>query len=179
MSSAVQFRVATSADYDVLTSMQALSLRELAAPYYGEEAIEAFIATGTMDRGLLMGGTYYLALIDDCVVGAGGWSTEEPGYATHVHGPPANDTEIEARVRSVYVHPDYARRGIASTLMRLIETDIVVAGFDTACLAATLSGLPLYRRLGWKGSLPLVLRIPGDHNLVGIVMDKRLTAANQ
>ena len=178
MSSALQFRLATPADHDVLTTMQAHSLRELAAPYYGAEAIEAFIATGTMDRTLLMGGTYRLALIDDRIVGAGGWSTDEPGYAAHIHGQPANDVEIEARVRSVYVHPGYARRGIASTLMRLIESDIMAAGFDTACLAATLSGLPLYRKLGWKGSLPLVLRMPGDHTLVGIVMDKRLSAAS-
>lgn len=179
MGGELRLRKATSDDRETLRSMQALSMRVLATPFYGVGTIEAFIAMGTMDDALLEEGTYYLAEIDDQLVGSGGWSTQSPGYAVVLQRQPANDTDIKARVRSVYVHPLFARQGIARTLMERIEADIARAGFDTGYLGATLCGLPLYRRLGWHGSLPLVLQLPGNENLVGINMAKRLLAADQ
>ena len=175
----LQLRRASADDRETLLSMQALSMRILATPFYGDRAVEAFVAMGTMDDALLEEGRYYLAEIDGQLVGSGGWSTQMPGYAAILEAKPANDSDIKARVRSVYVHPLFVRQGIARTLMEHIEEDIVKAGFDTGYLGATLSGLPLYRRLGWHGSLPLVLQLPGNENLVGINMAKRLGAANE
>ena len=37
-----------------------------------------------------------------------------------------------------------------------------------------LSGLPLYRRLGYRSLEPIVLAMPGDLNFIGVRMEKRL-----
>jgi GNAT superfamily N-acetyltransferase len=75
-------------------------------------------------------------------------------------------------VRSVYVHPDHVRLGIARQLMSLIETNIAQAGFAIAALEATLNGIPFYRRLGYRGGAPAVFRLPRGLLLVGLSMEK-------
>ena len=58
--------------------------------------------------------------------------------------------------------------------MDFIERQIAAAGFDAAFLTAALSGVPLYRRLGWHSQGPVVVTVPEDHRLVGLGMTKRL-----
>ena len=120
----LQLRRASTDDREALLNMQALSMRILATPFYGDRAVEAFVAMGTMDDALLEEGRYYLAEVDGQLVGSGGWSTQMPGYAAILEAKPANDSDIKARVRSVYVHPLFVRQGIA----RLPAPGIAAAG---------------------------------------------------
>ena len=56
----------------------------------------------------------------------------------------------------------WARRGIARRMMAAVEADIVAAGYDTAALTATLTGIPFYRQLGgYHGQEPAIIRLPG------------------
>lgn len=155
--------------------MQNYAMRLLGASFYDEDVIEAFIASvGTMDDSLIDEGGYSVVVLDGQIVGSGGWSMRAPGYASHAKGGDAAEMARKATVRSVFVHPDFARRGIARGLMDRVERQILAAGFTEASLAATLSGIPLYRRLGWRSRLPVVLSLPDGLAFVGLAMTKRL-----
>jgi GNAT superfamily N-acetyltransferase len=177
MSTEIQIGRAGPADRQELRDMQAHSFRTLAGAYYEDEVIEAFIAMGTMDDSLLEDGTYYAARMQGRIVGCGGWSWRTPAYAARLAGP-APASVRNATVRSLYVHPDFARRGIASRLMAAIEMEIADSGYETAALTATLSGIPLYRRLAWRSGKPVVLDLPDGHTFVGLNMTKRLVSGS-
>lgn len=169
-----QIRTATRADSDALIAMQALSLRKLAAPFYEPEVLEALIAQGTMDLELLDGRTYFVAESKGRILGSGGWTPHAPRYHGSLIEMEATEDKPHATLRSLFVHPDAARQGLASALMARIEADIVAAGYEMASLHATLSGIPFYRRQGWRSGLPAVLGLPGGKSLVGLSMTKRL-----
>ena len=61
---------------------------------------------------------------------------------------PATDA---ARIRAFFVHPDYARRGLARRIYATCEHAAYAAGFRAFELMATLPGEPLYRALGFTG----------------------------
>jgi GNAT superfamily N-acetyltransferase len=180
MSTDISIRLADRCDRSELRAMQALSFLTLGAPYYDNDVIEAFIAgVGTMEDALIDDGTYFLATSQGRIVGCGGWSRRTPGYMACVTSSGTTRTAPRATVRSIYVHPDFARRGIARALMATIEAKIIAAGSDTASLAATLSGIPLYRRLGYRSGLPVALALQGGRTLVCLDMHKafvRVTA---
>jgi GNAT superfamily N-acetyltransferase len=158
--------------------MQALSFRALGATFYDSEAIEAFLAhVGTMDDVMFDDGTYFVAtsLRDGRIVGSGGWSWRAPTYTARMtdRGNPA--TAMTAAVRSIYVHPAFARRGIARAMMETIEAEIAVAGYTSASLTTPLSGIPLYRNLGYRSGHAVTLSLPNDLAFVCLGMDKAIT----
>jgi|KBSMisStandDraft_5_1062788.scaffolds.fasta_scaffold540553_1 GNAT superfamily N-acetyltransferase len=175
MDTTLNIRRAQRHDSAQLTALQHASMRELGQCCYDEAVIEAFLAhVGTMDTTLIDDGTLFTARIGTILVGCGGWSTRTPGYAAHMGIEPAASAEPHVTIRSIYVHPLWARRGIARRMMAAVEADIVAAGYDTAALTATLTGIPFYRQLGYHGQEPAIIRLPGDHVLVGLCMEKRL-----
>jgi GNAT superfamily N-acetyltransferase len=159
--------------------MQVVSFRELGAPFYDEDIIEGFIGSvGTMDDALLDDGTYLVAVAEGRIVGSGGWSWRVPGYAVHANAAAASQGVRNAKARSLFVHPHYARRGIARMLMATIESEIAAAGFHTVMLAATLSGIPFYRRLGYRSGEPVTIALPNGRMLATLAMMKTLAGAD-
>jgi GNAT superfamily N-acetyltransferase len=64
---------------------------------------------------------------------------------------PAIDTATTAaRIRAFFVHPDWARRGLARQLYAGCEAAARARGFTRFELMATLPGVPLYRALGFE-----------------------------
>jgi GNAT superfamily N-acetyltransferase len=156
--------------------MQALSFRTLGAAYCDDDVIEAFISgIGTMDDTLLEDGTYFAATAQGRIVGCGGWSWRTPAYTSHMTAAPTAASVTKATVRSLYVHPDFARRGVARAIMTAIEAEIMAAGYGTSSLTATLSGIPLYRRLGYRSGQPVALRLPDELTFVGLGMTKHFS----
>jgi GNAT superfamily N-acetyltransferase len=174
MSTEIQIRVAERSDRRELEELQALSFRTLGEPYYGSEAVEAFVRVGTMDPSLLDDGTYFVAVAGGRIVGCGGWSLRAPSYTAYVVDA-ARSEGPGATIRSVYVHPAFARRGIARAVMARIELELAKRNLDAVSLAATLSGIPLYRRIGYKGAEPIILRLPTGHQILTLAMTKQLT----
>jgi len=176
MSGAILFRLADPADAAALREMQALSFRVLGAMVYAPEVIEAFIAeVGTLDDHLLHDGRYRVASLNGVFVGCGGWSTRSAGYDEIASGGAVSAAGAPV-VRAVYVHPTWARHGIARRLMAEAEADMAACGFETAELASTLSGLPFYRRLGYREGDTVALRLGGELELKVVEMQKRLPA---
>jgi N-acetylglutamate synthase-like GNAT family acetyltransferase len=112
-------RRARSADREALHALQLASIGALVSAYYDEDVIEAFVGQfGTMSDRLLDEGRFFAAAVKGEFVGCGGWSMR-------------NSIPV-ATIRSVYVHPDFTRRGIARFLMEIIEADMQRNGANLA-----------------------------------------------
>jgi GNAT superfamily N-acetyltransferase len=171
-------RRAVPADREALLQMQAQSFRTLGRHHYGPEVIEAFLThVGTLDPYLIEDRTYLVIEHEGVIMACGGWSVRRPVYAAHA----ANDAELAPQapvVRAVYTNALMVRQGLGRRIMAMIEAEILQAGFDRVSLTATLSGLPLYRAIGYQGDAPVIVNLPGGHPLIGIAMEKRFDGAD-
>ncbi|HSE77637.1 MAG TPA: GNAT family N-acetyltransferase [Alphaproteobacteria bacterium] len=168
-------RTAMPMDAGPLYAMQAQSMRALAAKVYSPAEVESSLAhIGTMDHYLIDDGTLFIAESGDQVVGCGGWTQRSPGGARAAANDAVNDGAKAPVVRSLFVHPQFARQGIARRIMTLIERTLVFGGHREATLTATLSGLPFYLSLGYQMGKTLHLRLPDDETFTVIAMRKQL-----
>jgi GNAT superfamily N-acetyltransferase len=148
-------RLASEADIPALEELIPLSVHELQVSCYSQDQREAALGpVFGVDRQLIRDGTYFVIEDGDSIVACGGWSRRksefggdrcragEDGMIDPLHDP--------ARVRAFFVHPQWARRGLGSVIMRACEESICAAGFRRAMLVATLPGEPLYARFGYR-----------------------------
>ncbi|NWG24895.1 MAG: GNAT family N-acetyltransferase [Pseudorhodoplanes sp.] len=176
MHTLIYIRRAHEADRDALHALQEMSMRRLGLAFYDADVIEAFIEqVGTMDDVMLSDGTYFAAFVGNLLVGCGGWSQRTPNYVSHAGDIAPEGAAQAATIRSIFVHPAWARRGIARQVMTRVESDIVAAGLDHARMTATLTGVPFYRRLGYRSGLPMTLDLKDNRFFVGLRMEKRLS----
>jgi GNAT superfamily N-acetyltransferase len=165
MASLVTIRPACPSDVPAIEELHRASVRELAAGYYSAELLERFLAAGTLDRGLIDAGTYYLAEIVGLPVGSAGWMAVDD----------RPDGPWRAMIRSVFVHPTWARRGIGRRLVLNAETEAARAGFTHFELEATLAGVPLYQHLGYDEVQRCGYSLPDGTTLPVVRMEKALT----
>ncbi len=169
-SSSIVIRQARMSDRNHLKAMQASSMRTLARRCYSREEIEAFITfVGTMDDQLIDEGTYSIAETGGRLVASGGWSRIRANY---VSGAPVDHTA--AKIRSVFVRPEWVRHGLGRMLMEHAEREAFVAGFNRVELNALLSGVPFYRALGYRPLRPIALDLPDGITFRGLTMEKPL-----
>ena len=87
------------------------------------------------------------------LVGCGGWGKRKTLYGgDHTVGrdDSLSDPDTEAaRIRAMYTHPDWTRRGIGTLLLELGEDAASKAGFKTIELGSTVPGEPLYLARGY------------------------------
>jgi GNAT superfamily N-acetyltransferase len=98
--------------------------------------------------------TYFMVEDDGVLAGCGGWSRRATLYGGD-HSTALRDEAMldpardAARVRAMYTHPAFARRGVGRLILELCEAAAAAEGFDRVELMATLSGEPLYRAGGY------------------------------
>lgn len=167
----MQIRLAAAGDIPELNELIPRSARALSAGFYTERETEAAIRyIFGVDTQLVADRSYFVVEEDGALIGCGGWSRRRSLYGgdQKKQGPdplldPATDA---ARIRAFFVHPDRARRGIGSMLMRACISAARAAGFERLELVATLPGEPLYRRFGFaalerfEDTLPDSTRVP-------------------
>jgi GNAT superfamily N-acetyltransferase len=165
VASRIRIRPARPSDVRPIEALHQASVRELAARYYSPAMLERFLAADTLGRALIDAGTYYLAEIGGLLVGSGGWMAVDdcPGGAWR------------AKIRSVFVHPDWARQGIGRQLVTHAEAEAAQAGFTQFELEASLSGVPLYQHLGYRAVRRYGLALPDGTTLPVVRMEKALT----
>ncbi|WP_337188456.1 GNAT family N-acetyltransferase [Phenylobacterium sp.] len=130
------------------------AIAELQQGFLDPKQIEASRTIMGLDRQLIADGTYFVVEDGARVAGCGGWSRRATLYGgDHTPGRDAAllDPAIEpARVRAMYTHPDFARRGVGRLILSLCERAARAEGFRRVELMATLSGRALYSQCGYQ-----------------------------
>jgi GNAT superfamily N-acetyltransferase len=109
-----------------------------------------------LDTQLVDDGTYFVVEQDGAVAGCGGWSRRATLYGGDRS--PGRDAALldpardAARVRAMYTHPAFARRGVGRLILSLCEAAARAEGFMRVELVATLAGEPLYRACGYQAT---------------------------
>jgi GNAT superfamily N-acetyltransferase len=146
-------RLALLDDIASLKPLMDAAIDELLKPYLSAEQVAASHAVMGLDTQLIADGTYFVIEEGGRLAGSGGWSRRATLFGgDHSAGREARllDPASEpARVRAMYTHPAFTRRGIGRLVLALCEGAAAKAGFSRVELAATMAGLPLYRACGY------------------------------
>ena len=148
-------RLARIDDLPALNALMTRSIEHLQHGFLSPEQVRASHQVMGLDTQLVKDQTYFLIECDGHLVGCGGWSwraTLFGGDDSIVAREPAllDPATDAAKIRAMYVDPDYARRGIGTVIMTLCETAARDAGFAKVEMMATLAGVPLYRMCGYN-----------------------------
>jgi GNAT superfamily N-acetyltransferase len=154
ISNTFNHRLATLADLSELSALMTIAIRQLSAAYLDPAQIEASFEFMGLDTQLILDGTYFVVESDRRIVGCGGWSRRATLFGgDHSANRDARllNSEVEpARVRAMYTHPDFVRRGIGRLILSLCEAAAALEGFRSLELVATLPGEPLYSNYGFS-----------------------------
>jgi GNAT superfamily N-acetyltransferase len=146
-------RLAEAGDIPALEAVMTAAIAELQRGFLSDDQIAASRTIMGLDRQLIADGTYFVVETDGRIAGCGGWSRRATLYGgDHTPGRDAAllDPATEpARVRAMYTHPDFARRGVGALILELCEDAARAEGFTRLELMATMSGRPLYARAGY------------------------------
>jgi GNAT superfamily N-acetyltransferase len=146
-------RLAVTADVPALTALMAASISELQRGFLDEAQIASSRAIMGLDTQLIEDETYFVVEIDGEIAGCGGWSRRGTLYGgDHMPGREGRllDPAVDAaRVRAMYTHPRFARRGVGRLVLSLCERAAAREGFTRLELMSTLSGEPLYSAYGF------------------------------
>jgi len=148
-------RVATEDDIPALRELIDLSARELSRSFYSSAQIDAARKhIFGVDTQLIADGTYFVVDGPAGPVAAGGWSKRRTLYGGDqfkAEADPLLDPAVDvARIRAFFVHPEWARRGLATAIYDACADSARLAGFHGLELMATAPGEPLYLRLGFE-----------------------------
>lgn len=171
---ALTHRLATSADIPALTGLMDAAIGELQRGFLDEPQIAASRGLMGLDTQLVADGTYFVVEDGQDIAGCGGWSRRATLYGGD-HSPGRDAALLDpaseaARVRAMYTHPVFARRGVGRLILSLCEAAAKAEGFARVQLAGTLSGEPLYTACGYsvierivdeRGGVPVPLAIMG------------------
>jgi GNAT superfamily N-acetyltransferase len=87
------------------------------------------------------------------IAACGGWSKRKTLFGSDdasVREPKLLDPATDAaKIRAIFVHPDFARRGLGSLMLAQVEAAAVAAGFSHFEMGSTLTGVPLYQLRGY------------------------------
>ncbi len=177
---AFRIRQATESDRPVLERIIELSVEKLQAPdYTPEQRAGALGLIFAIDSQLVRDGTYLVAEDETgTILGCGAWSQrgnlfggdKVPGKADNLLDPAVDP----ARIRSFFVHPDHARKGVGTAILHACEAAARAAGYRRAELVATLTGVPLYAFHGYAEIRRYEIPLPNGAMLPVVPMAKDL-----
>lgn len=146
-------RVAVRADLPALAPLIDAAIGELQKGFLDAAQIDASRAIMGVDTQLVDDGTYFVVEAGGQLAGCGGWSRRATLYGgDHSAGRDAAllDPAVDpAKVRAMYTHPAFARRGVGRLILALCEAAARAEGFLALELMGTLSGRPLYEAAGF------------------------------
>lgn len=178
MSASLTHRLAVLDDVPVLKPLMDAAIGELLKPFLPPEQVAASFAVMGLDTQLIADRTYFVIETEGRIVGCGGWSRRATLFGgDHSAGrdaallDPARDA---ARVRAMYTHSDFTRRGIGRLVLELCETAAKHEGFRRVELAATMAGVPLYRACGYTDIAAFESETPSGVKVPLIRMGKRI-----
>ena len=150
----LEIRAARLAELDALHALMELAIGELLKPFLNAAEIASSRTIMGLDTLLVNDGTYFVVEEDGTLAGCGGWSRRATLYGGDVS--PGRDPALldpakdAARVRAMYTHPAFVRRGVGRMILARCEEAARSEGFTRAELVATMAGLPLYLACGYR-----------------------------
>jgi GNAT superfamily N-acetyltransferase len=157
-----EIRLATDGDIPALRLLLQDSVRELSAGFLTDEQIRAELEFVIhLDTQLIRDGTYYVAVTPEgAIAGAGGWSRRRALHGGDAYRQLLSERDEDpdamvdpdrepARIRQMFTHPGWARRGIGRRLFEAARAAAEREGFRALVLTATMPGIPLYEALGF------------------------------
>ncbi len=146
-------RLATREDLPVLAPLVRAAIDELQKGFLDEAQIRSSHAIMGIDTQLIDDGTYFVVELDGQIAGCGGWSRRATLYggddSAGKDATPLDPSRDAAKVRAMYTHPAFARRGVGRLILNRCEVSAGTEGFTTLELMSTLSGRPLYEAAGF------------------------------
>jgi len=159
-------RLAHEEDIPALHALIEASVRGLQANDYTPAQIAGALGTVLgLDTQLIRDQTYFVVEVPapagsedakrsiDRKVGCGGWSKRKTLFGADkasVREPELLDPATDAaKVRAIFVHPDFARRGLGTLILAHVESAAYAAGFRHYEMGSTLTGVPLYTLKGY------------------------------
>jgi GNAT superfamily N-acetyltransferase len=174
-------RTATPADIPALQTLIAQSIRGLQTADYTAAQIEGAIGNALgLDTQLIADGTYFLAETPESShpIACGGWSFRRTLFgsdgALTRESALLDPTTEPAKIRAIFVHPAFARRGLGSLILTHAEQAAQTAGFRTLEMGSTLTGVPLYTLKGYHPAEQIAIPLPNGESLPILKMTKRL-----
>lgn len=147
-------RPAVRADLPDLRALADLAIERLQRGHLEPGQIAASHAIMGIDTQLVDDSTYVVVEADGRIAGCGGWSRRATLYGGDHSG--GRDPELldpgcdAARIRAMYTHPDFARRGVARSILTACELAAAEEGFRRLELVAAMAGLSLHTRYGFR-----------------------------
>ncbi len=148
---------------------------------YTPEQMEAALSgTFGVDTDLIMDGTFFVAEAGERMVGCGGWSRRKKLFGgdslpRQDHGM-LEASKDAAKIRAFFVHPSWTRRGIATGILALCESEALSQGFKSMELMATVPGIRFYAALGYEGSGRIEYQVTPTLTMQLMPMRKNLLA---
>ena len=124
---ALRLRLADERDTAALRVLMNLAIRRLQSAFLTPEQVTASYSIMGLDTQLIADRTYFVVEAGADLAGCGGWSRR----ATLFGGDHSADRDAAlldplttpARVRAMYTHPDFARRGVGRMILRRVRGD--------------------------------------------------------
>ena len=152
------------------------SVRGLQVPDYSAAQREGALATVfTVDSQLIVDGTYFVAMAPGGeLAGSGGWSFRKTLYGgdgqveDHWGGGRLDPAVDAAKIRAIFVRPEFARMGLGSLLLEASERAAEAAGFTRFEMGSTLTGVALYTLKGYREVGRIAVPVGGGE-AIGVV----------
>ncbi len=189
----IHLRLAFPQDVPALRELINKSVRGLQTLDYTPAQIEGALQTVFgVDSQLIADGTYIVAEAERnaialaeaapepselIIVGCCGWSKRKTLYGSD-HWTGREDALLDplcdaARIRAFFIHPDWARRGVGSLLLKACEDAARSAGFTRYEMGATLTGAKLFGAKGYAAVKPISIPLVNGESLPVIHMEKQ------
>jgi GNAT superfamily N-acetyltransferase len=172
-------RLALPGDAEAIDALMKTSIAAIFPAFYdARQTASSVIHVGSVDRTLIDDGTYFVIDEGDELIACGGWSRRDKLYTGS--GPGSADARLldaatePARVRAMFVRGDRTRRGLGTLILEACEFAAQAEGFGTLALMATLPGLLLYERYGFRETGRSEIRLPDGVTLAGVSMTMEL-----
>ena len=149
-----EYKIAVLKDIPDIKALMKISIQALLSPYLTKNQLKASFESMGLDDQLIKDKTYFMIFTKENFVGCGGWSNRKTLFGSN-HTPNRDESFLDpkvdsARIRAMYTHPDWARKGVGSFIMMLAEQEAKKAGYKKCELMATKAGEPLYKIHGYK-----------------------------
>ncbi len=173
-----KYKLANFEDIPLIKGLMNQSITKLLGDYVNEDELEASFESMGLDDQLIKDKTYFLIYFEELLVGCGGWSNRKTLFGGN-HTPNRsneflNPNEDAAKIRAMYTHPDWARKGVGTLILEIAEKEASISGFKRCELMATLSGIHLYKARGYKIDDEVIYKSKKGNNVKLFKMTKLL-----